>query len=128
MLSACMSPSSSATHRISSSCSMRPNHNRRNAMKQTPTPDLEPTDIVSLAEMKRQLRITDNSADEIVADSLCAAVYFVRDAADVTLIQINESKTLQQAVIAVGRHFFHGFEEIPPLSAIWSLINAGAPC
>ena len=94
----------------------------------TPTPDLVPTDIVSLVEMKRQLRITDDSADEIVADSLCAAVYFVRDAADVTLIQINESKTLKQAVVVAGRHFFHGYETIPPLSAIWSLINAGVSC
>ena len=98
------------------------------AASPTPTPDLEPTDIVTLAEMKRQLRITDDSADDIVADALCAAVYFVRDAADVTLIQVNESKTLKQAVVVIARHFFNGFETIPPLHAVWSLINAGASC
>ena len=97
----------------------------------TPTPTPEPVsldDILTLATAKEQLRITGTAADSIVETARRSAVAFVKDAAGVTLAQIAASDTLRQAVIVAMRLFFNGYEEIPPLHAVWSLINAGAPC
>ena len=96
----------------------------------TPTPELVVVnldDILTLATAKEQLRITGSAADAVVTTAIRSGVGFVKDAADVTLAEIAASDTLRQAVIVAMRHFFNGYEEIPPLSAIWSLIDAGAP-
>ena len=95
----------------------------------TPTPTPAPVtldDILTLATAKQQLRITGDAADAIVNTAIRSAISFVKDAADVDLATIAASDTLKQAVIVAMRHFFNGFEEIPPLHAVWSLINAGA--
>ena len=96
-------------------------------------PEVTLDDILTLVTARQQLRLGSSSGendpyDAIVVAAVRSAVGFVADAADVTLAEIAASDTLKQAVIVATRHFFNGYEEIPPLSAIWSLINAGAPC
>ena len=83
-------------------------------------------DVLSLEVAKRQLRITTNDADAIVLDAVEGAVAFVADAANVTYAELADSRTLVQAVIVVLRDFYNGYSEIPPLHAVWALINAGA--
>ena len=92
----------------------------------TPEPTLTALDVLSLEVAKRQLRVTDDSADEIVLDAISSAVYFVRDAGQVTLAEIAASPTLIQAAIVAMREFYNGYSEIPPAHAVWSLINVGA--
>ena len=63
-----------------------------------------------------------------MTDSITGAVSFVSDAAGVDFAAIRDNDTLKQAVIVVLRDFFNGYSEIPPMHAVWALINAGAPC
>ena len=99
---------------------------RGSAGSPTPDPVTSALDVLPLATAKRQLRITTDDADSIVTDAIEGAVAFVADAAGATLAEITESRTLTQAAIVAMRHFYNGFEEIPPLHAVWSLIDAGA--
>ena len=84
-------------------------------------------DILTLEEAKQQLRITGDAANPMVTVAIRSGVAFVKDAANVSLAEIAASDTLRQAVIVAMRHFFNGFETIPPLHAVWALINVGAP-
>ena len=94
----------------------------------TPTMPTDPLQVLSLETAKEQLRITEDDADAIVTTAIRSAVSFVADAADVDLETIAESNTLRQAVIVLTREFFHGFDTIGPLHAVWSLINAARTC
>ena len=88
-----------------------------------PTPN---TVILTLAEAKQQLRITTDDADAIVTTAIGAAVAFVADTTNLSWADIAASPTLRMAVIVATREFYNGYSEIPPLHAIWALMNAGA--
>ena len=84
------------------------------------------TDILSLATAKEQLRITTDDADDIVTTAIQGAVAFVSDATGADLEAIAQSPTLKQAVIAVTRSLYNGFEDIPPNHVAYALMNVGA--
>ena len=86
----------------------------------------DPLQVLSLETAKEQLRITTDDADAIVETAIRSAVAFVADATDVDMATIAASPTLKQAVIAVTRSLYNGFEDIPPNHVAYALMNVGA--
>ena len=85
------------------------------------------TDIVSLDEIKRELRIgaTDNSQHDLLTAQIEAAVSFISREISRPLLEgevDDVPKALKQAVVLCVRQFYDGYAEIRPTAAFYALI------
>lgn len=78
--------------------------------------------VLPLDEMKRELRLDGNDADETVAAAIRAAVAFV-EGLGVEVDDIASRPAIKRAVIIFAREFFIGYREIPPTHIGFAVLN-----
>ena len=82
------------------------------------------TDLVSLDEIKRELRIDGADQDDLLADHIAAAQALIAREIEVLLSDLDEAAkpALKQAVILCVRQFYEGYREIRPTEAFYALV------